>query len=102
MDLDAGRTRAWSIHDDEGITPYDVRTMSTAAHHSSAVTIMAGLTRKLVPWRHSMRFTQGSATWRQRIALHGVGSESSSMSLKTVNVMSSEHAREFYHGIPKM
>ena len=45
MDLDASHIRAWSIHDDEGITPYDVRTMSTAAHHASAVTITAGLAR---------------------------------------------------------
>lgn len=45
MDLDASHIRAWSIHDDEGITPYDVRTMSTAAHHASAVTITAGLGR---------------------------------------------------------
>lgn len=45
LDLDASHIRAWSIHDDEGITPYDVRTMSTAAHHASAVTITAGLGR---------------------------------------------------------
>ncbi|KAF8552741.1 hypothetical protein OG21DRAFT_1511060 [Imleria badia] len=45
LDLDASHIRAWSIHDDEGITPYDVRTMSTAAHHASGVTITAGLAR---------------------------------------------------------
>ncbi|KAI9568343.1 hypothetical protein HD554DRAFT_2328652 [Boletus coccyginus] len=45
MDLDASHIRAWSIHDDGGITPYDVQTMSTAAHHASAVTITAGLAR---------------------------------------------------------
>ena len=45
IDLDVSNIRAWSIHDDEGITPYDVRTMSTAAHHASAVTITAGLAR---------------------------------------------------------
>lgn len=45
MDLDASHIRAWSIHDDEGINTYDVRTMSTAAHHASAVTITAGLGR---------------------------------------------------------
>ncbi|KAG8214777.1 hypothetical protein J3R82DRAFT_9913 [Butyriboletus roseoflavus] len=45
LDLDASHIRAWSIHDDEGIAPYDVRTMSTAAHHASAVTITAGLGR---------------------------------------------------------
>jgi hypothetical protein len=45
MDLDASHVRAWSIHGDEGITPYDVRTMSTPAHHASAVTITAGLAR---------------------------------------------------------
>lgn len=45
LGLDASHVRAWSIHDDEGIAPYDVRTMSTAAHHASAVTITAGLGR---------------------------------------------------------
>lgn len=45
LDLDVSRIRAWSVHDDEGITPFDVRTMSTAAHHASAVTITAGLAR---------------------------------------------------------
>ncbi|KAF8133420.1 hypothetical protein EV363DRAFT_1259120 [Boletus edulis] len=45
LDFDASNIRAWSIHDDEGITPYDIRTMSTAAHHASAVTITAGLAR---------------------------------------------------------
>ncbi|KAG9315545.1 hypothetical protein JVU11DRAFT_3166 [Chiua virens] len=45
LDLDSSRIRAWSLHDDEGINPYDVRTMSTAAHHASTVTITAGLNR---------------------------------------------------------
>ncbi|KAF8839562.1 hypothetical protein BDN67DRAFT_905345 [Paxillus ammoniavirescens] len=36
---------AWSLHDDEGINPYDAQTISTVAHHASAVTITAGLAR---------------------------------------------------------
>ncbi|KAF9220472.1 hypothetical protein BS17DRAFT_787047 [Gyrodon lividus] len=36
---------AWSIHDDEGINPYDAQTMSTVAHHASAITMTAGLAR---------------------------------------------------------
>ena len=39
--------RAWSYHtvdDDEGIHPYVGETMSTAAHHASALTLSAGLT----------------------------------------------------------
>ncbi|KAI6042627.1 hypothetical protein EDC04DRAFT_2563903 [Pisolithus marmoratus] len=37
----------WSLHEDEddGISPYGAETMSTAAHHASAVTITAGLGR---------------------------------------------------------
>ncbi|KAI6129686.1 hypothetical protein EDD16DRAFT_1823476 [Pisolithus croceorrhizus] len=35
----------WSIHDDDGINPYGAETISTAAHHASAVTITAGLGR---------------------------------------------------------
>lgn len=35
----------WSIHDDDGISPYGAETISTAAHHASAVTITAGLGR---------------------------------------------------------
>ena len=35
----------WSIHDDDGVNPYSAETMSTVAHHASAVTITAGLGR---------------------------------------------------------
>ncbi|KAI6030806.1 hypothetical protein F5J12DRAFT_310419 [Pisolithus orientalis] len=37
----------WSVHDDDdgGVNPYGAETMSTAAHHASAVTITAGLGR---------------------------------------------------------
>ncbi|KIJ60268.1 hypothetical protein HYDPIDRAFT_117349 [Hydnomerulius pinastri MD-312] len=46
FDLDGhSHLHAWSIHDDEGINPYDGQTMSTVAHHASAVTISAGLGR---------------------------------------------------------
>ncbi|KAL4070019.1 hypothetical protein V8B97DRAFT_1967591 [Scleroderma yunnanense] len=35
----------WSMHDDDGVNPYSAETMSTVAHHASAVTITAGLGR---------------------------------------------------------
>ncbi|KIK80929.1 hypothetical protein PAXRUDRAFT_833216 [Paxillus rubicundulus Ve08.2h10] len=35
----------WSLHDEEGANPYDAQTMSTVAHHASAVTITTGLAR---------------------------------------------------------
>ena len=35
----------WSIHDDDGVNPYGAETISTVAHHASAVTITAGLGR---------------------------------------------------------
>ena len=37
------RFHAWSYHTDDGIQPYAAESLSTAAHHASALTISAGL-----------------------------------------------------------
>lgn len=44
-DEDQSRLHAWSYRsgDDEGISPYGGETVSTAAHHASALTLSAGL-----------------------------------------------------------
>ncbi|KAH7885112.1 hypothetical protein F5I97DRAFT_1882568 [Phlebopus sp. FC_14] len=42
---DYSHLHAWSMREDEGIGPYDARTLSTVAHHASGVTITAGLRR---------------------------------------------------------
>ena len=40
---DQSRFHAWSYHTDDGIHPYGAESLSTAAHHASALTISAGL-----------------------------------------------------------
>ena len=40
---DQSRFNAWSYHTDDGVNPYAAESLSTAAHHASALTISAGL-----------------------------------------------------------
>ena len=40
---DQSRFQAWSYHTDDGVHPYSGASLSTAAHHASALTISAGL-----------------------------------------------------------